>query len=237
MLYLIGLGLNEQGISKQGLLALEKCKKVYLEGYTVDFPYKTTDLHLGKRKHKIIRLGRGDVESQKLIKEAKSTKIALLVYGSPLFATTHMSLLLDAQKEGVRTKVIHSASIFDAVAETGLQLYKFGKITSMPKWGTNFEPDFTHYILENQSIKAHSLILIDIGLEYPKALIQLRENMNKTKVKYNKIAVCSKLGTENQQIHYNTLEELKKKKVEKPYCFIIPEDMHFLEQESLERFT
>jgi len=29
MLYLIGLGLNERGISKQGLLVLEKCKKVY----------------------------------------------------------------------------------------------------------------------------------------------------------------------------------------------------------------
>jgi len=39
MLYIIGLGLNERGISKQGLLALEKCKKIYLENYTVDFPY------------------------------------------------------------------------------------------------------------------------------------------------------------------------------------------------------
>ncbi len=237
MIYLIGLGLNENGISKQGLLALEKCKKVYLEGYTVDFPYKMGDLHLGKRKHKIIRLSRGDVESDKLIKEAKSTKIALLVYGSPLFATTHMSLLLDAQKEGVKTRVIYSASVFDGAAETGLQLYKFGKITSMPAWGTNFEPDFTYYILENQSIKAHSLILVDIGLEYSMAFIQLRENMNKTGVKYDKIVVCSRLGTENQEIFYGKLEDLKKKRVEKPFCFIIPEDMHFLEKESLERFA
>lgn len=236
MLYLIGLGLNEKGITKEGLLALEKCKKVYLEGYTVDFPYKISDLNLGKRKHKIIKLGRGDVESEKLIKEAKSTRIALLVYGSPLFATTHISLILDAQKQGVRTKVIYSASVFDAVAETGLQLYKFGKITSMPAWGTNFEPDFVHYVLENQSIKAHSLILVDIGLDYERALIQLRENMNKNNVKYNKIVVCSQLGTENQEIFYSSLEQLKKKRVKKPFCFIIPEDMHFLEKESLERF-
>ena len=235
MLYLIGLGLNERGISKEGLLALEKCKKVYLEGYTVDFPYNINDLKLGKKK--TIRLGRADVESQKLIKEAKSAKIALLVYGSPLFATTHISLLLDAQKEGVRTRVIYSASVFDAIAETGLQLYKFGKTTSMPEWGTNFEPDFTHYVLQNQSIKAHSLILVDIGLEYSRALIQLRENLNKTKVSFEKIVVCSALGTDNQEIFYGNLEELKKKRMKKPFCFIIPEDMHFLEKESLERFS
>jgi len=235
MLYLIGLGLNERGISKEGLLALEKCKKVYLEGYTVDFPYKISELNLGKKK--IVKLGRADVESDKLIKEAKSVKIALLVYGSPLFATTHVSLLLDAQKQGVRTRVIYSASVFDALAETGLQLYKFGKITSMPKWGTNFEPDFMHYVYENQKIKAHSLILVDIGLEYEQALIQLKENANKNKVKISKFVLCSALGTENQEIYYGTYEKLKKKRIKKPFCFIIPEDMHFLEQEVLESYN
>ena len=164
MLYLIGLGLNERGISKEGLLALEKCHKIYLEGYTVDFPYKTEELKFGK---KIEILERKDVESNRLIKEAKSRKIALLVYGSPLFATTHMSLILDARKQKVKTRVIHSASIFDAVAETGLQLYKFGKIASMPAWRSNYEPDsFIDIVKENKSINAHSLILIDIGLEW-----------------------------------------------------------------------
>jgi len=234
MLYLIGLGLNERGISKEGLLALEKCKKVYLEGYTVDFPYKISELNLGKKK--IIRLARAEVESEKMIKEAKSIKIALLVYGSPLFATTHISLLLDAQKQGVNTKVIYSASVFDAIGETGLQLYKFGKTTSMPKWGTNFEPDFMHYVKQNQEINAHSLILVDIGLEFERALIQLRENGTENKVNMEKIVVCSALGTESQQIFYGSLEDLKEKIVMKPFCFVIPEDMHFIEKEFLERF-
>jgi len=39
MLYLIGLGLNENGISRNGLNVVSKCKKVYLENYTIDFPY------------------------------------------------------------------------------------------------------------------------------------------------------------------------------------------------------
>jgi diphthine synthase len=235
MLYLIGLGLNERGISKEGLLALENCKKVYLEEYTVDFPYDTDQLKLGKKK--IIGLNRLDVESNMLIKEAKSINVALLVYGSPLFATTHISLILDAQKEGIRTKVIYSASVLDAVAETGLQPYKFGKITSMPIWGENFEPDFMHYVKQNQEINAHSLILVDIGLEFERALIQLRENGTENKIEMEKIALCSGLGTDKQYIFYGTLEQLKKLRgVPKPFCFVIPEDMHFVEKEAIERF-
>ena len=41
MLYIIGLGLNERGITLEGMSAISNCKKIYLEGYTVDFPYKT----------------------------------------------------------------------------------------------------------------------------------------------------------------------------------------------------
>tara|TARA_Y100000034_G_C6905447_1_gene419975 strand:+ start:1324 stop:2007 length:684 start_codon:yes stop_codon:yes gene_type:complete len=226
MLYIIGIGLNERGISKEGLLAIDKCAKVYLEGYTVDFPYDISELKLGKKKP--VLLSREDVESDKLIKEARGRKIALLVYGSPLFATTHMSLIFDAKKEKVKTKIIYSASIFDAIAETGLQLYKFGKITSMPSQDT----DFSQYIKENQSIKAHSLILIDIGMSFKKALTKLK----KADVKLDKIIVCSSLGNDNSKIYYDSIDNLKDKEVHAPFCFIIPSDLHFLEKEGIERF-
>ena len=233
MLYLIGLGLNERGISKEGLLALEKCKKVYLEGYTIDFPYNIDDLKLGKKKNKIIKLGRGEVESDKLIKEAKSVNIALLVYGSPLFATTHISLILDAEKENVRTKIIYSASVFDALAETGLQLYKFGKIASMPKQ----EASFLQYVKENQSINAHSLILVDIGLSFQEAIDRLEKEIKKENIEINKIIVCSRLGTCESKIFYGKINEQKKQKakIQAPFCFIIPSELHFMEKEALER--
>lgn len=224
MLYLIGLGLNENGISKEGLLALERCKKVYLEGYTVELPYKIDELKLGKKKKKIIRLGRKEVESDRLIKEAKSVDVALLVYGSPLFATTHMSLVLDAEKAGVKVKVVHSASVLDAVAETGLQLYKFGKIASMPKE----KADFMLYVNENKKIGAHSLILVDIGLSFEKALGRL-------KVK-DKIVVCSRLGNEEGKIIYANIDDLKEEEIKQPFCFIIPGKLHFMEKEALEKF-
>jgi len=231
MLYIIGLGLNEKGISKQGMLALEKCHKVYLEGYTVDFPYDINELKLGK---KIKVLERKEVESNMLIKEAKGRNVALLVYGSPLFATTHMSLVLDAKDQKIEVEVIYSASIFDAIAETGLQLYKFGKTASMPKE----DADFLKYIKENLSIKAHSLILIDIGMDFKKAIEKLEKAVEKQKIKVDKLIVCSKLGTEEPIIFYGTLSELKDKElaIQAPFCFIIPSELHFLEEEGLKRF-
>jgi diphthine synthase len=229
MLYIIGIGLNERGISKEGLLAIDKCAKVYLEGYTVDFPYDIKELRLGKKKPVLLK--REDVESDKLLKEARGRKIALLVYGSPLFATTHMSLILDAKKEKVKTKIIYSASIFDAVAETGLQLYKFGKITSMPD-SDKGESNFSKYIKENQSIKAHSLILVDIDMDFKKALNKLE----KPDVKLDKIVVCSQMGNDESQIFYGKINDLSEKEVNAPFCFIIPSELHFMEKEGIERF-
>ena len=232
MLYIIGLGLNEKGISKEGMLALEKCHKVYLEDYTVDFPYDIEELRLGK---KIIPIGRSEVESNRLIKEAKGRRIVLLVYGSPLFATTHMSLVLDAQAQKIGVKVIYSASVFDAIAETGLQLYKFGKIASMPKE----DADFLKYVKENQTINAHSLILVDIGMSFKKALEKLEKALEKDKIKVDKIVVCSRLGNEKSNVVYDKLSELKQKEldVQAPFCFIIPGEMHFLEKDGLGRFV
>tara|TARA_Y100000310_G_scaffold319431_1_gene374688 strand:- start:2729 stop:3436 length:708 start_codon:yes stop_codon:yes gene_type:complete len=233
MLYIIGLGLNERGISKEGLLAIEKCSKVYLEAYTVNFPYDIKDLKLGKKKIEVLE--RKDVESNRLIKEAKGSKIGLLVYGSPLFATTHMSLILDAKKQKVRTKVIYAASIFDAIAGIGLQLYKFGKISSMPEASGDYKPDFLQYVKENQSIKAHSLILIDIGLPLIKALEQLETAGKNKDVLLDKIIVCSNMGTDNEKVIYGKINELKKQKVKSPFCFIIPSDLHFLEKDALNK--
>jgi len=237
MLYLIGLGLNENGISLEGKDAVNKCDKIYLECYTIDFPYKIEKLEkvLGKKIEKLLR---GDVESNRLVKESKKEDVALLIYGSPLFATTHMTLLLDCKNEKVKTKIIYSASVFDAISETGLQLYKFGKISSMPRWQRNFEPDsFLEFALQNSSIKAHSLILVDIGLNFDSALEELELASKRRKFKLDKVIVCSNLGTSKSEIFYGKIEDLKKKKVVSPYCLIIPGEMHFVEKESIERFS
>jgi len=238
MLYLIGLGLSERGISKEGLDAIEKCKKIYLENYTVDFPYTEHQLEemIGK-KFKV--LNRAQVENLSIIDEAEKLNVALLIYGSPLSATTHITIINECRESGIKYKVVYSASIFDAVAETGLQLYKFGKVSSMPAWQKSFEPDsFMEIVKQNLSIEAHSLILIDIGLEFNKALHQLKTAAKKHEIQLGKIAVCQALGTKNRKIMYRTIEEaLEYSGVLKPYCIIIPGKLHFLEKEILEGFS
>jgi diphthine synthase len=238
MLYLIGLGLNEKGISLQGLESIKKCKYVYLEDYTVDFPYSTDKLEKVLNT-KIIKLGRKEVESDRLISESSRADIALLIYGCPLFATTHLSLLEEAKSKKIKFKVIYSASVLDAVAETGLQLYKFGKITSLPAWSERYRPDsFFDTLKENSGVRAHSLILCDIGLNFKDAIKQLEESLDKNNFNAGKIIICSCLGTDKSRIYYNSIDELKKiKNVSLPFCIIIPSELHFLEKEFLESLS
>jgi diphthine synthase len=238
MLYIIGLGLNSQGISKEGLEILQRCKKVYLENYTVDFPYSVGELSevLGK---KVVPLDRDAVESLEFVDEAEKLNVALLVYGSPLTATTHITIFDECKKSGIKCKIIYSASILDAVAETGLQLYKFGKIASMPAWKKSYEPDsFMELVKENKSIQAHSLILVDIGLDFQDALEQLEKSAEKHDIKLKKMVVCQSLGTGKSKIFYKGVEEFREfTGVRKPYCIIIPGKMHFVEKEVVEGFS
>ncbi len=238
MLYLIGLGLNVDGISTYGLEITKRCKRVYLENYTVDFPYSIGELSEVIDK-KIISADRDKVEGLLIVDEAAKMDIALLIYGSPLTATTHITLLQEAKRLGIKVKVIHSASVLDAVAETGLQLYKFGKVASMPAWKPSFTPDsFMEIIKDNQSMKAHSLILMDIGLDFPEALNQLEKSSENHNIKLKKLVVCQTLGTKHQKIFYKNVEDLKAfTSVRKPYCIIIPSKLHFMEKEVLSNFS
>jgi diphthine synthase len=237
MLYLIGLGLNERSISKEALEIIPRCKRVYLENYTVDFPYTEQALvdEIGK---KVISIGREKVEDLSLVDEAKKMDVALLIYGSPLTATTHITLIQEAIASGIKYRVINNASILDAIAETGLQLYKFGKITSMPYWKKSYEPDsFMEVVKENLSIKAHSLILIDINMDISKTIDQLEKSAQKHDVKLKKLIVCQCLGTKRQKILYRDINEIREfSGVQKPYCIIIPSELHFVEKEFLKIF-
>ena len=94
-------------------------------------------------------------------------------------------------------------------------------------------------IKENQSINAHSLILIDIGLNIDRALEQLKKSAENYKLKLNKIIICQALGTKKSKIMYRSLEELEHfRNVLKPYCIIIPSNkLHHVEKEFLEEFN
>ncbi|MDD5012536.1 MAG: diphthine synthase [Candidatus Nanoarchaeia archaeon] len=238
MIYLIGLGLNEKGISVEGIGALKKCKKIYLENYTVDFPYsfETLEKIIGK---KIISADRDFVEDMKvLLNEAKEKNVALLIYGSPLTATTHISLIEEARRRNIKYEIIYGASVFDAIAETGLQIYKFGKITSMPKWQESFKPtSFVKIVKENQKVGAHSLILVDINLDLKNAIRELEESAKKERLKLGDIIICSRLGTKDKKIFYGGFNKMRSIEMKKPYCIIIPGKLHFIEEAVLKNLS
>lgn len=229
--YIIGLGLNEKGISLQGLEALKKCKKVYLENYTVDFPYSKKELEK-VLKVKIEELNREKVEAEDFVCGAKKQDIALLIYGNALVATTHISLLFKCGEEKIPYKIIHAGSVFDAITETGLQLYKLGKITNITKHESE---SFFKIIEENDIVGAHSLILLDIGMKVSEALKKLQEIAKKRGFKLKEVIVCSRLGTKDAVMKYGLIEKLVKEDFKLPACLIIPGKLHFVEKDAIER--
>jgi len=241
MLYLIGLGLDKKDISLKALETLKQCKLVYLETYTNAMPFSIKEIEK-IIKRKIIPADRKLVEEKsEILENAKKKKVALLVSGDPLAATTHIDLILRAKKMKIKTKTIHSASIFTAIADTGLQLYKFGKIASIAKWQPNFRPDSFYDIIKgNDSIDAHTLILIDIGLSVKEALGYL-DSIAKARdpgFLERKIVVCEQLGAKNQKFFVGKLATLINKKHKLPACVIVPSlKLHFMEEEALSKFA
>lgn len=238
MLYLIGLGLNGD-FTLEGLNAAKRCK-TYLESYTSFLTVSVQDLERILQK-KIILLTREDVEeTQQFLKEAQTADVALLVIGDPLVATTHAEIVFEARKQNIKTKVIHNSSVYSAVAETGLQIYKFGKTVTIPFPQKGFEPTSFYEILQNnKSAGAHTLVLLDI-LEDQKRYMSPKEAMEILYgLGFQEELVCiSRLGSADQNIVYGKIEELLSIDMEywgsPPHCLVIPSILHFKEEEFLQ---
>jgi diphthine synthase len=186
---------------------------------------------------------------EKIIKEALKNDVALLIVGSPLMATTHVSLILEANKAGVLVKVINNASVFDAVGITGLQLYKFGQIASIPFYEEFIELETPYNILkENVKIGLHTLFLLDLNPDLGRFMtvndaLEILEKMEKRKngkiVSGDILVVgCARLGRNDFIVKKGSLKEIKGFDFGKPpHCLIIPGKMHFIEEEMLETFN
>ncbi|NQV91426.1 diphthine synthase, partial [Candidatus Woesearchaeota archaeon] len=133
-LYIIGLGLSgPQDITVKGLELVKSCDEVYLERYTSLLQCSFHEL--AKFYDREITLADRNTSEQgmeKIVTQAKTQNVAFLVIGDPFSATTHTAIFKMAKDQGVHVEVVHNSSILTAIGQTGLQLYKFGKITSIP---------------------------------------------------------------------------------------------------------
>ena len=60
--------------------------------------------------------------SDEILRDAHEKNVVLLVAGDPFAATTHTDLILRAKQMKIETRIIHNASIFNAIACCGLQV-------------------------------------------------------------------------------------------------------------------
>jgi len=236
MLYLIGLGLNdEKDLTLKAIEIAKRCE-CYCELYTSIWNGSLENLNnlIGKE---IKLLKRKDLEEgqELFLEKAKQADTALFVPGDPLNATTHIDLVFEAKRKKIPVKIIHNASIFSAIGETGLQIYKFGKTATIPMNGKLENVKST--LRNNKKLGLHTLLLLDIDREnnifmsVPEALkLLLKAKLIKD---YDNLVIFSKAGGESQ-LFYNITKEFLRKEIGLPAVLIIPGKLHFREKDFLE---
>ncbi|MCW1296169.1 MAG: diphthine synthase [Candidatus Parvarchaeota archaeon] len=249
-LYFISMGLyDEKDMSIRALETARGCDILYVEFYTSKLDtdvFKLRDL-IGKE---IKQLSRNDVEEnyKEILNEAKKKKVGLLVGGDCFTATTHISLLLEAEREGIETGVVHGSSIYTAIAETGLFIYKFGRVVSIPIKERDFEPEsFYDFLKENKERGLHTLILLEsredgrfLSInEAIKRLIEIEKKRRENVISEDTIFIgVARIGSEKQIIKVGNANELLHFDFGGPqHSLIIPGKLHFIEEEAINRFV
>jgi len=239
MLHLMGIGIKKEHINFEMMEIIKKADKVFLEYYTSFYQDSFEDLSefIGK---KVEICNREVIESQiedRIIKPAKDETIVLLVIGDPLIATTHTDLLMRSTQLKVETKVYNNVSIGNFITRTGLQFYKFGKITSIPFFSEKFMPRTPYLVFQdNFKMGAHSLFLLDLNpsddwqykgkekflkagdalefmLKIPKIMLENEELEEKDTTLIDEetpAIICSRLGFDDEEIIFDNISGLIK---------------------------
>jgi len=245
MFILAGLGHNTEEIPIGVLKYLKEADLVFLEGYTNLIGEDVLE-YLRSIREDIRIVDRKFVEEEleKIIIENRNKKIMLLISGNPLFATTHSYFLKFCKENRIDFKVILAPSVFDEVGKTGLFLYKFGRIVSIP---FHEAESFFDDILINYKDNMHTLVLLDLDpisnkylsvKEAVKRILDLDKRKGTNIFSEDKkIIICSNLGRKNEKILYITIKEALNLDVDPPVCIIIPGRLNEIEEEILRCMT
>ena len=268
VLHFVGLGLGDHtDITVRGLSAVKSASAVFLEAYTSILGVQVAELEAFYARPVVVA-DREFVEERadKILDAAfQPGGAAFLVVGDPFGATTHSDLWLRASDRGIKVNVIHNASIMNAVAVTGLQLYRFGQAISLCFW-TEYDKPTSYYpkLLANREAGLHTLCLLDIKVKEPSLeslargkkvyepprymtiaqavdqLLTIDEQLNSNHLSSETMAVgVARVGQPHQKIVYATLEQLKSIDFGPPlHSLIIPAaDLHFHELQVLNCFA
>lgn len=245
----VGLGLyDEMGISLRGLEEVKTADKAFIELYTSLMPEFSIENLEGISDKKLYVASRKELEEENgevILKAAETGKAVLLVPGDPLIATTHVALRIQAEKLGIKTRIVHGASILSAVIGlSGLHNYKFGKAVTIPL--PSETPSETPYkiIAQNKKFGLHTLCLLDIKVDenrYVKihegleSLLKIEEKRKEKIVTMDTLAVgTARAGSSNPTVKAGSLKDLLNYDFgEPPHSIIFPGKLHFMEAEAL----
>src|SRR5256886_8704056 len=250
-LVFIGLGLHdEKGITLRGLEEARSADVVFAELYTSGLAgaaLGSVERLIGK---KIRRLSRTEVEDGRTILDAAAKqKVAFLVVGDPMAATTHVDLRLRAASANIPTPIVHGVSILTAASGAlGLQAYKFGRTTTVPFPSAGFAPTSPlESILANRTAGLHTLVLMDLREDgtflAPRdaiaSLLRMASAIGTTEFGPHTLAcVLSRVGSPDVRALAGLIAELADRDLgPPPHCLVIPGTLHFLEREALVAFA
>jgi len=249
-LVFVGLGLfDEKDMSLRGFEEIKNADTVFAEFYTSLMPklsVRRLEELVGKKVKVVSRQILEEESGQQLLEEAKKRKVVFLVPGDPLMATTHVDLRIRAEKMGIKTRIIHGASVISAaIGLSGLQNYKFGKSVTItfPQGDTVSETPYKT-ILENQVMGLHTLCLLDMKAEEKrymtiKEALRLLLTVEKAKRKHvvtlNTLVVgIARAGSTKPIVNACGLGELMDYDFgAPPHTLIFPSKLHFMEAEAL----
>lgn len=251
-LVFIGLGLNDdKGITVKGLEETKSADTVFMETYTSrmpDFNMERFEAEIGKKVQLIERRDLEEDNGKLILQAAKTGKAVFLVPGDPFIATTHVTLRIDAEKQGIKTRVIHGISIMSAIVSlSGLHNYKFGKTVTVP-FADNFSETPYSVIAQNKKLGLHTLCLLDLRAaenryltinEGIKLLLEVEAKRKLEVVTPSTVALgIARAGSDNPVLKADFLKDLVNFDFgEPPFSLIIPGDLHFMEIDALITFA
>ena len=250
MLLLIGLGIGPKEISVRALEALRSCDAILIESYTTPIPKEYIDFIGSETGKAPLPIGRSAMEEDmaETVSPARSSKLAILVPGDPLIATTHHKVLDRARGMGISVSVFHSSSVLSsAIGESGLDAYKFGPTATVPFWSKSYHPvSFIDTIQRNLANKQHTLVLLDLDaatgnpMSLGDAISLLsaadRERGHGIMGSGRKVLVLGNIGREGQHSVYAEVSEMGSHADEfsgKVLCIVVPAEPSFAEEESI----
>lgn len=250
-LVFIGLGLfDEKDMSLRAYEEAKEADYVYAEFYTslmAGFSLENLERKLGKRVTVVPRRILEDENGEAILLKAEHAKVAFLVPGDPLIATTHIDLRIRAEKRGIETRVVHGASIISAaMGLSGLQNYKFGRSVTIPfsELGQVSETPY-NVIGENKKRGLHTLCFLDIKTdkrmyltinEALKMLLFMEEKRKQNVFTLESLVVgIARAGGKNPTVKADKANSLLSFDFgSPPHVLIVPSDkLHFMEAEAL----